>query len=273
MSEMELRSGTIRFPPRKRKKRPPGSSAVAVAVPLLVIGGWWLASMNASPVTIPSPVLVLEDVMALLVGPQAYNTWTSMARIIISVMLALVVGAVLVFLAKMLPVTQTLVGSEVLPFLNGVPALGWAILGTIWFGVGNFAVIFVVTLILIPFAMVNLWEGMRALDPGLQEMGRSFTRSRTRVLLRVQAPLLIPYMLAALRLSFSVGWKVALIAEFFGAEAGLGLVMNRARQTFDTPMVFASIVVVLVIVVVTERLIFDPLARRWAKRSGTGAAR
>ncbi|NED53302.1 ABC transporter permease subunit, partial [Micromonospora aurantiaca] len=90
-------------------------------------------------------------------------------------------------------------------------------------------------------------EGKRALDPGLLEMGRSFTRSRVRVLFSIELPLLVPYIFAAARLSFSVGWKVALIAEFFGSQTGLGLVMNRARQSFDSPTVFATIVVVLVI--------------------------
>lgn len=192
-----------------------------------------------------------------------------MVRILISVVVALVIGAVLVFVALLVPITQTLIGTELLTFLNSVPALGWAILGVVWFGVGDLAVVAVVTLILIPFSMVNVYEGMRSLDPGLLEMGHSFTRSKTKVLLRIQAPLLVPYVFAAVRLSFSVGWKVALIAEFFGAKAGLGLVMNRARQSFDTATVLAAIIVVLVIVTVFERALFDPLARMFARRSGT----
>jgi NitT/TauT family transport system permease protein/sulfonate transport system permease protein len=259
------------------RRRPSGlkaaNLALAVAVPVAVVVWWWVASASARPVDLPSPALVFQKVIDLLVGQQAFQTWTSFGRIIAAVLIALVAGAALVFLTRLLPVTETLVGSVVLTFLNGVPALGWAILGVIWFGVGNFAVIFVVTLILMPFCMVNLWEGMRSLDPGLLEMGRSFTRSSMRVLTRIQIPLLMPYTVAAVRLSFSVGWKVALIAEFFGAEAGLGLVMNRARQAFDTSTVFACIIVVLLVVIVAERAVFDPLSRYLAKRSGTGAAR
>jgi len=50
-------------------------------------------------------------------------------------------------------------------------------------------------------------------------------------------------------------------------------VMNRARQAFDTPTVFATIVVVLIIVTIGERLIFDPISRMFANRTGTGVAR
>lgn len=242
---------------------------VAVAVPLLLVVWWWWASRTATPLDLPPPSVVLRRTLDLLVGATAFHTWTSMLRIVVAVVLALLIGSALVLVARLLPVTQTLIGAEVLTFLNSVPALGWAILGVIWFGVGDVAVVAVVTLILIPFCMVNVWEGMRNLDPGLLEMGRSFTRSNRRVLARIQAPLLVPYLFAAVRLSFSVGWKVALIAEFFGAQAGLGLVMNRARQSFDTATVFASIVVVLIIVTIFERALFDPLSRMFARRVGT----
>jgi len=254
-----------------RKRRSRGSLLLAFAVPMGLLVLWWWTSRSARPVDLPAPGLVLQRTWDLLFGIEADQSWTSFARIIVAVVAALLIGAVLVALARVLPVTESLVGSIVLPFLNSVPALGWAILGVVWFGVSNTSVIFVLTLILIPFCMVNLWEGLRALDPGLQEMGRSFTRSSAKLLVRVQSPMLIPYALAAVRLSFSVGWKVALIAEFFGAEAGLGLVMNRARQSFDTATVFATVIVVLIVVTVAERAIFDPLARIAARRAGTGA--
>jgi NitT/TauT family transport system permease protein len=238
-------------------------------VPAFAIYVWWRLSKTASPLEIPNPVTVAQRTWDLFAGPERTDTLTSFTRIVISVLLAMLIGAFLVALARLVPVTHKLVGRRILPFVNSVPALGWAILGVVWFGVGNFAVVFVVTLILVPFTLVNLWEGMQALDRDLREMGRSFTRSRWRVMLRIEAPLLAPYALAATRLSFAVGWKVALIAEFFGSYSGLGLVMNRARQTLDTPTVFATIIVVVIFVVAVDRLVFDQLGKRLAIKSGT----
>ncbi|TDC92035.1 ABC transporter permease subunit [Actinomadura sp. 7K507] len=246
---------------------------LADGVPLLLLAVWFWYSTNVSAAELPNPVEVGRESIDLLIGEGAVHTWTSMGRIVLAVLLATCIGSLLVFLAGVAPVTELLIGKRVLPFFNSVPALGWAILGVIWFGVGDFSVVFVVTAITIPFCLVNLWEGKRALDPGLLEMGRSFTRSRVRVLFAIELPLLVPYIFAAARLSFSVGWKVALIAEFFGSQTGLGLVMNRARQSFDSPTVFATIVVVLLIVSVVERLLFDPLAHWFAKRTGTAVAR
>ncbi|TRW45830.1 ABC transporter permease [Georgenia yuyongxinii] len=266
--ESDVRAGRSRSGTQLARAR----AGLAVLGPVAVLAVWWWVAQSASPLTIPQPVDVARRTVDLMFTAESTHTWTSMVRILVAVVLALAIGSGLVFLARLVPVTESLVTKALLPFLNSVPALGWAILGVIWFGVGNSAVIVVVTLILIPFCMVNMWEGMRNLDTGLQEMARSFTRSRTKMLFRIQVPLLMPYVLAAIRLSFSVGWKVALIAEFFGAQSGLGLVMNRARQSFDTPTVFATIVVVLVIVTVVERLVFDPVSQMFARRSGGGAA-
>ncbi len=254
---------------RAARRRRLGGLTLANGIPLLALLAWWLAAQSSTPLEIPDPFVVVERSWDLLVGAGASQTWTSFARILVSVALSLVIGAALVAVAQLLPVTDRLIGHRILPFLNSVPALGWAILGVIWFGVGNFAVVFVVTLILVPFTLVNLWQGMQALDGDLREMGRSFTRSRWRVMWRIEAPLLAPYALAATRLSFAVGWKVGLIAEFFGSDTGLGLVMNQARQMMDTPTVFAAIVVVMLIVVAFDRLVFDQLAKRLAVKSGT----
>jgi NitT/TauT family transport system permease protein len=260
-----------------RRRRLPGwrgptSWLLANGCPLALLLGWWQLSKTASPLEIPNPIDVARRTWDLFVGPERVDTFTSLTRIVISVILAMLIGTVLVAIARLLPVTEKLIGKRVLPFVNSVPALGWAILGVVWFGVGNFAVVFVVTLILVPFTLVNLWEGMQALDRDLREMGRSFTRTRWRVMRHIEAPLLAPYALAAMRLSFAVGWKVALIAEFFGSYSGLGLVMNRARQTLDTPTVFATIIVVVIFVVAVDRLVFDPLGRRFAVKSGTVVA-
>jgi|SRR5215212_2433053 len=251
------------------RRRQVASLALANGLPLAALFLWWLVAQSASPLEIPDPIVVVERTWELLVGNGASQTWTSFARIVLSVALSMLIGAALVALAQLLPVTDKLIGQRILPFINSVPALGWAILGVVWFGVGNFAVVFVVTLILVPFTLVNLWQGLQALDRDLREMGRSFTRSRWRVMWHVEAPLLAPYALAATRLSFAVGWKVALIAEFFGSDAGLGLVMNQARQLLDTPTVFATILVVILIVVAVDRLVFDQLAKRLAVKTGT----
>lgn len=78
--------------------------------------------------------------------------------------------------------------------------------------------------------------------------------------------MLFPYVFAALRVSYGVGWKVSLVAELFGANAGLGYVLNLARQNFDTPLILAAVLCIILLVFVVDKVVFQTLDRaisRW----------
>ena len=79
-------------------------------------------------------------------------------------------------------------------------------------------------------------------------------------------PMLVPYGFAALRTSFGVAWKVTLTAELFGGNAGVGYLLNVARQEFETETIFAIILFILIFVAGVETLFFRPLQRRLDRR-------
>jgi NitT/TauT family transport system permease protein/sulfonate transport system permease protein len=72
-------------------------------------------------------------------------------------------------------------------------------------------------------------------------------------------------MFATIRIGYGVAWKVALTAELFGGNSGFGFVVNLARQSFDSPQIFAVIAMIVVIYVSTDNLILAPIQRRLAK--------
>jgi NitT/TauT family transport system permease protein len=244
------------------------SFGLANGIPIALIVAWFLASPYQPEYILPAPLDVLDVIRRELFGDLALQTLASFARITAALVIAMLVGGGLIMATQLIPALRTLVTGRFLPLLNAVPSVGWAILGVIWLGVTDSAVIFVVTLILLPFSMVTLSEGLKSIDPDLREMGRSFTRSRLVVFTRIEFPLLLPYVIAAARLSFSVGWKVAIIAEFFGAKTGIGLVMNQGRQNFDTALVFGSIITVVIVVFVVETFVFELLSNAVARRAG-----
>jgi NitT/TauT family transport system permease protein len=75
--------------------------------------------------------------------------------------------------------------------------------------------------------------------------------------------MLMPYVAALLRITYGVGWKIATIAELFGAETGLGVLMQRGQQASDTATVFATALAIVVIFSLGEKLLIEPLARRF----------
>ena len=152
------------------------------------------------------------------------------------------------------------------PVMNSFPSIGWAILAALWFEPGHLSIIFVQVAILTPFCLINIGEGLRQLDAEALEMARSFSRRRLPVLGRVTLPLLLPYLLGALRISYGIGWKISLVAELLGATSGLGYLMLQAQGSADQTTVIATCFAIVILFVAGERLILDPLARRYAYR-------
>ena len=96
---------------------------------------------------------------------------------------------------------------------------------------------------------------------------RSFTRSGFKNLMLIIVPSLYPYLFATLRISFGVSWKVALTAELFGGDRGLGYLLNLARQDFDTPLILVVILIIIIFVYSIERFIFNPIQNKLAEHN------
>ena len=101
-------------------------------------------------------------------------------------------------------------------------------------------------------------------------MARSFTRRPVRVLTKVTLPLLAPYFVSALRIAYGVGWKIALVAELFGTESGLGYLLQQAQTVADATTVFATCLAIVVIFFAGEKLVIDPLSRRYSALPADG---
>ena len=236
---------------------------VADGFVVLALLAWYVYSKFVPEFIIPNPLDVLRITGELFYSQRyMWDTYTSFLRVVISVALSLGIAGVIVSSGWYLSPLRLLVANRIIPILNAFPSLGWAILAVIWFGVNTVSVLFVEVAILLPFAMINLWEGVKSLDAETLEMARSFTKGRWGILYRITLPLLFPFIFSAVRMSYGVAWKVALISELFGAEVGLGHLLNIASQSLDTPLVFAVIVSLIILVIGVERLVFDPIERR-----------
>jgi NitT/TauT family transport system permease protein/sulfonate transport system permease protein len=156
------------------------------------------------------------------------------------------------------------------PFLNSFSGIGWTLLAVVWFGINDFTVVFAISAVLVPFAIINMREGLDGLDADLFEMGESFTRRRFRRFVLIVVPSLYPFIFATLRISFGVAWKVALTAELLGGNTGLGYLLNLARQDFDMPLLLAVIIIIIAFVYSTDRFIFVPVQARLARHHGPG---
>ncbi|CAM3597114.1 ABC transporter permease subunit [Bordetella flabilis] len=239
----------------------------AHAFTLAFLAAWEAASWVLPPFLLPGPGEVAVGLYRFLADPQRlWHLAVSVGHVLGAIGLSFVVGALLALLPYYFPVWRFAIQHRLAPFLNAFPGVGWTLLAVMWFGINSGAVIFAISAVLTPFALVNLWAGLRNLDGELLEMSRSFTRSRARQFRHVIVPLLYPFVFATLRIMFGVAWKVTLTAELFGGNAGLGYVINMARQDFDTTTIFVAIVLIVIFVYGMDRLVFSPLQSRLSRQ-------
>ena len=244
------------------------ASALA-ALAALAIGGWAVAAMWLPAYVLPSPAVVFVASVGFFRSWRLFGHFlASVEHVAASIALSFVLGSALAFAAHYARWTAPTIYNRFGPFLGAFPSVGWTLIAVIWFGVSPATVVFTVSAVLLPFAMINLREGLRALDREVEEMALSFTRRRTRIFVGVLVPALLPFAAATLRIMFGVAWKVVLTAELFGGNRGLGYLINLARQDFDTAIIFAAIALIILVVFAADRLAFAPLERITARRFG-----
>lgn len=247
--------------------RRPASMWLADALVVVALAAWAFGARGLPEFVLPGPLAVAQRLLALFTDPDfLVHTLASTVRVLASVLLALVIGGGLALLARAVPLLDGVISGLLQPFLNAFPSIAWAILAAIWFSPGHLSIVFVQVAILTPFCLINVAEGLRQIDREVLEMANSFTRSRPRVLTTVTLPLLMPYMLGALRIAYGVAWKIALVAELLGSTSGLGFLMLRAQGSADVTTVVAACLAIVALYYAGERLLLDPLARRFAVR-------
>ena len=247
-------------------RRAPGAW-IADGLVLGVLFAWYFGARNLPEFVLPGPVAVGQRLMVLFTDPEfLFHTTASALRVIVSVLLALMIGGGLALLHRAAPALDWVIRGGVQPFLSSFPSIGWAILAAIWFPPSHLSIIFVQVAILIPFCMINIAEGLRQIDREILEMARSFTRRGSRITLKVTLPLIMPYVLGALRIAYGIAWKISLVAELLGSSSGLGYLMLRAQGSADMTTVMAASLAIVVFFILGEKLLLEPLARKFTWR-------
>lgn len=249
-------------------------AVVAGAFALAIGAAWVIGARHAAPYILPSPEKVAEAAVRFFTSAQQLgHLKATLGHIGVAIAISFTVGTALAILAHYVRWSYPSIHQRLSPFLNAFSSIGWTLLAVIWFGVSTPTVVFAISVVLLPFALINMREGLIALDREVEEMGRSFTRSGGRRFWLVTAPALIPFAAATLRIMFGVAWKVTLTAELFGGSRGLGYLINLARQEYDTELIFTVILFIILAVYLADRFIFQPIERYTGRQFGSAAAR
>jgi ABC-type nitrate/sulfonate/bicarbonate transport system permease component len=155
---------------------------------------------------------------------------------------------------------------------NATPRLVFLPLLMLWLGIGlasKVAIVF--TGALFPL-LINTHEGVRNADKLLINVVRSFGATGWDVARLVVIPNSLPFIVVGLRLAIGRAILGVVVAEFFGAQDGLGVVMVRAASSFNVDVVFAGLIVFAALSLVMTGLVklIEQRMSRWRPQRANG---
>jgi NitT/TauT family transport system permease protein len=231
---------------------------------------WTITAALANSRMLPSPLMVAGSIVTeTLNGELPYEMGCTLARVIVSFSIALVLGSLAGYaMGRWRAVDRY--GDPWLVVLLNLPALVTILFAYIWIGLNEIAAILAVALNKLPNVVVMMREGTRALDPGLDEMARAFRLTGFSRVRHVVMPQLAPYFAAASRSGLSIAWKIVLVAELIGRPNGVGFVLGTAFSLFDLTRILSYALTFVALMLTIENLLVQPLerrAQRWRRRA------
>ena len=146
-----------------------------------------------------------------------------------------------------------------------MPNLAWALFCSLAFGFGDTGPIITVVLTGIPFVIINVREGVRNTPTDLFDMARAFGVPRQRVIRHVLIPSLLPFLFAAARYCFALGWKGLVVAEVFGGMDGAGWTIKFWYDAHRAYGVIGYALFFVIFALIFEKFMFDQLSKRLFK--------
>jgi NitT/TauT family transport system permease protein len=230
------------------------STLLPVGAALVVFLLFWQAVVVVSgfpPFILPPPAAVLGRLaMAWNQGIIQPHLGTTL----VEVALGFTVGAGSALVVGYALARSPLVERLLSPYLvaaQATPVLALAPLIALWFGPGLAGKVIICSLIVFFPVAVATMVGIRAVDSGLLELGRSLRATRRQILTTLEIPAALPSILGGMRVGVTLAVVGAIVGEWAGAGRGLGVLINLARGSlFDIPLMFATLVTIAMVGIV-----------------------
>lgn len=212
---------------------------------LLVI--WQLAvDLGAIPrFVLPTPTDIGRTLIDIL--PDIYNHLTvTLAEAFAGFFLAIILALILAILMDSIRVVREAV-YPILLISQTVPIIALAPLFVIWFGFGMLPKIVVVVLMCFFPIVVSLLDGLASVDRDIINLMKSMKANRLQIFRLVKFPAALVNFFSGLRIAATYSIMGAVVGEWLGGKAGLGIYMLRVKNSFALDKTFAVILVIVVL--------------------------
>ncbi|GCE12709.1 ABC transporter permease [Tengunoibacter tsumagoiensis] len=217
---------------------------------LLFIMGWYFitASGRINSLILPTPAEVLASFSD---GVQSGLFWSNLQVTLQESLLGFLLAVAIALPIGYGVAKSRLLARTLLPYLaagQAIPAIVIAPFLFLWFGNGLLPVVIVCMLVVLFPLVMNTILGVQTIDPALTDAARLEGAAGWSLLSKIEFPLALPAILAAVRTGMTLSITGALVGEFFcSPDRGLGALVQIALHQYDMSLMFATVLVLAVL--------------------------
>jgi ABC-type nitrate/sulfonate/bicarbonate transport system permease component len=253
----------------------------SVIPPLVGLGAllliWWVAALVVGPLRLPTPAAVAVDAFPLLVhsdvlAPQfgsgggiGLQLLISLGKLLGGAGIGLLAGAVLGVLMSYFRVVGWLLEIPT-SVLRSVPPLALVPFILIWMGTGLGGELLLVSLYVGLITLANTLNAITNVPIRHERYAAALGARRLGVERTVILPAIVPEMVGGLRVAVAFSWGLLVVAESLGGTNGIGQALTTFVAVFDAAGIIVSILWVVVLATLIDRLLVVVLRRllRWS---------
>jgi len=224
---------------------------------VVVTGGWEIGvGLAGIPVFVLPPPSLIGGQLVKLLGSFSFwfNLAYTMQEVLLGYLFGVLIAAVLGVAISQIRVLQLGVMPYVVAFQT-IPTVALAPIFLQWFGYGMASKVVMAALISFFPMLINVIAGLQSASHDEIQMLKSFGASRRQILLKIKFPHSLPFVFAGLALGIVFALIGAIVAEFVGAQRGLGKMLLQFNEQFNIAGMFAVLVVLAVLGMIMHGLV------------------
>jgi sulfonate transport system permease protein len=240
LSDDKVRAG--RAAGSRRTRRAFLNLAIRVASVAIFLALWEVVGRGVDPVLFTTPSAVASAAVEMIGSGELWNyLYPSLVVLFWGFLFAVVFGiGIGLMLARFWVLDVAL--SVYITFLYSIPSVALVPLIVLWAGYEQTAKIIILFMFAFFPMVINTYQGVKAVDPKLVEVGRAFRCNEGQLWANIIIPASLPFIVTGLRLALGRGLIGMVLADLYTALSGVGYLIARTAATYQVNRMFVPIV-------------------------------
>ncbi len=195
------------------------------------------------PLFLPAPSTVLSEGWSMLkTGLIFKHIFASLSRIFWGFLIACTLGIIVGILIGFFSIPES-IGNPIIAATFPIPKIAILPLLILWLGIGEAPKVTVIALGVFFPMVINVYTGVKNVDPLLIKAALSLGSNRARIIRKVILPSILPMVFAGMKLGIGIALLLVVAAEMVAADAGIGFMILTAADLMQTKKLMVGLII------------------------------